>query len=138
MNHIYGVCFNREYESCPNVYRGPSGFGEDNMMNNKVQKKIWYAPNMKEAYGHEEIQSVQNCLEDGWLAPGPKTELFESMVAKAFGKSYGIMVNSGSSANLLALACLDFKPGDEIITPACTFATTVAPIIQVGGMLLTK
>jgi len=57
---------------------------------------------------------------------------FETKVAKIFGKKYGIMVNSGSSANLIALASLDLPKGGEVITPALTFATTVAPIYQCG------
>jgi len=96
--------------------------------------KIWYAPNGFEAYGEEEIQAVVNCLRDGWLAGfGKRTQEFEKRVAAYFGKNYGIFLASGSSANLLALRILDVGPGDEVITPACTFATTVAPIIQVGA-----
>jgi CDP-6-deoxy-D-xylo-4-hexulose-3-dehydrase len=97
-------------------------------------KKIWYAPNKFEAYGEEEIQAVETCLRDGWLAGfGPKTEEFERQVAQHFGKKYAVFVNSGSSANMLALAALGVGPGDEVITPVCTFATTVAPIIQLGA-----
>tara|TARA_R110000851_G_scaffold332747_1_gene509732 strand:- start:627 stop:1772 length:1146 start_codon:yes stop_codon:yes gene_type:complete len=96
-------------------------------------KKVWYAPNSFEAYGEEEIQAVVSCLRDGWLAGfGKKTVEFEEKVSDLFGKKYGIFVNSGSSACLLAIACLDLPKGSEIITPACTFSTTVAPIIQLG------
>ena len=49
-----------------------------------------------------------------------------------FGKKYGLMVNSGSSANLLGLASFNFKKGSEIITPNLTFSTTIAPIYQLG------
>ena len=70
------------------------------------------------------------CLRDGWLAPGPRTEEFEVLVSKFFGKKYGIFCNSGSSANILALHMAGLKPGDEVITPACTFSTTVAPLCQ--------
>jgi CDP-6-deoxy-D-xylo-4-hexulose-3-dehydrase len=96
-------------------------------------KKIWYAPNRMEAYGEEEIEAVNKCLRAGWLAPGPLTEQFEKGVAEHFGKAYGVMVNSGSSANLLCLAVAGIGPGDEVVTPACTFSTTVAPIVQLGG-----
>ena len=96
-------------------------------------KKVWYAPNSFEAYGEEEIQAVVSCRRDGWLAGfGKKTVEFEEKVSDLFGKKYGIFVNSGSSACLLAIACLDLPKGSEIITPACTFSTTVAPIIQLG------
>ena len=96
-------------------------------------KKVWYAPNKFESYGEEEIQAVVDCLRSGWLAGfGPKSIEFEEKVAKFFGKKYGVFVNSGSSACLLALACLKLPKGTKIITPACTFSTTLAPIIQLG------
>jgi CDP-6-deoxy-D-xylo-4-hexulose-3-dehydrase len=97
------------------------------------RKKVWYAPNQKEAYGNEEIKAVVDCLNDGWLAGfGPKSIKFEKEVSALFSKKHGLFVNSGSSANLLGLHALNLSPGDEVITPACTFATTVAPIIQCG------
>lgn len=99
----------------------------------KQSKKVWYAPNKLEAYGEEEIKAVEQCLRDGWLAGfGPKSIEFEEKIAKEFGKKFGVFVNSGSSACLLALAALDLKKGSKIITPALTFSTTLAPIIQLG------
>ena len=96
-------------------------------------KKIWYAPNKFESYGQEEIDAVTQCLQQGWLAGfGPKSIEFEEKIAKTFGKKYGVFVNSGSSACLLALASLQLPKGSRIITPACTFSTTVAPMIQLG------
>lgn len=96
-------------------------------------KKIWYAANKHEAYGQDEIDEVVKCLKDGILAGfGPRSKLFEEKVSSVFGKKHGLFVNSGSSANLLALLCLNLQPGDEVITPACTFATTLAPIVQAG------
>lgn len=98
-----------------------------------MQKKIWYSPNKKEAYGDKEIQAVLDCLNDGWLAGfGPKTVEFEEKISKVFGKKYGLFVNSGSSAILLGLSALNLSKGSEVITPACTFSTTIAPIIQIG------
>jgi CDP-6-deoxy-D-xylo-4-hexulose-3-dehydrase len=96
-------------------------------------KKIWYAPNKKEAYGDAEINAVIDCLNDGWLAGfGPRTIQFEKEVSTLFSKQYGLFVNSGSSAILLGLNAIELSPDDEVITPACTFSTTVAPIIQCG------
>ena len=96
-------------------------------------KKIWYAPNKFESYGEEEIKAVEKCLRDGWLAGfGPLSVEFEEKIAKEFGKKYGVFVNSGSSACLLALAALDLPEGCKVITPALTFSTTLAPIIQLG------
>jgi len=96
-------------------------------------KHIWYAPNQFEAYGEEEIQAVNKCLREGWLAGnGHYTDKFERIVSEFFGKKFGLFVNSGSSACMLALAALDLPKGSKIITPACTFSTTVAPVIQLG------
>lgn len=96
-------------------------------------KKIWYAPYKFESYGEEEIKAVEEALRSGWLGgQGPKSVEFEKEIAKRFGKKHGVFVNSGSSACLLAIAALDLPKGSKIITPACTFATTLAPIIQLG------
>jgi CDP-6-deoxy-D-xylo-4-hexulose-3-dehydrase len=98
-----------------------------------MKKKIWYAPNKKEAYGDAEIKAVVDCLNDGWLAGfGPRTIEFEQKISELFGKKHGLFVNSGSSAILLGLNALNLEPGTEVITPACTFSTTLAPIIQCG------
>ena len=97
------------------------------------QKKVWYAPNKKEAYGDAEIQAVVDCLNDGWLAGfGPRTVQFEKEVADLFSKKHGLFVNSGSSAIILGFNALNLEPGSEVVTAACTFSTTVAPIIQCG------
>ncbi len=96
-------------------------------------RKVWYAPNKFESYGEEEIKAVEACLRDGWLAGfGPRSVEFEEKIAREFGKRYGVFVNSGSSACLLALAVLKLPKGSKVITPACTFSTTLAPIIQLG------
>lgn len=82
-------------------------------------------------HGKEEINAVVKVLKDN-TALGEKTKEFEAKIAKLFDKKYGVMVNSGSSANLLAFEILDLPKGSEVITPILTFATTVAPIIQKG------
>ncbi|HMO77673.1 MAG TPA: aminotransferase class I/II-fold pyridoxal phosphate-dependent enzyme [Candidatus Paceibacterota bacterium] len=82
-------------------------------------------------HGQEEIDAVVEVLK-GNTAIGDKTSEFEAKIAKLFGKKYGVMVNSGSSANLLAFELLNLPKGSEVITPALTFATVVAPIIQKG------
>jgi CDP-6-deoxy-D-xylo-4-hexulose-3-dehydrase len=77
---------------------------------------------------------------DSWLTNGRYTDLFERELARFFGARYSFLVNSGSSANLLAFYSLTseklgdraIKPGDEVITVAAGFPTTVNPIIQYG------
>ena len=93
-------------------------------------KKIYYG---KAVYDHKEINAVLNVLKNDSLSliDGKKVKYLEK-VSKIFGKKYGLMVNSGSSANLLALSVYKFKKGSEIITPNLTFSTTVAPIYQLG------
>lgn len=97
-----------------------------------LTSKLWYAPNKFQAYGDREIQAVIDCLLDGWLVPGPRTEQFENIVAAYFNKQCAVMTNSGSSANIIALSVLDLPAGTEIVTPACSFATVLAPIMQLG------
>jgi len=98
-----------------------------------MRKKVWYAPHKHESFGEAEILAVDQSLRAGWLAGfGPRSVEFEKKIAKEFGKKYGVFVNSGSSACLLAIAALDLEPGSEIITPALTFSTTLAPILQLG------
>ncbi|MEI6490426.1 MAG: aminotransferase class I/II-fold pyridoxal phosphate-dependent enzyme [bacterium] len=82
-------------------------------------------------HGQEEIDAVVKVLK-GNTALGDKTKEFENKIAKLFGKKYGVMVNSGSSANLLAFEILNLPKGTEVITPILTFATVVAPIVQKG------
>jgi len=96
--------------------------------------KVWYCPYKFQAYGEEEIKAVEECLRDGWLAPGPRTATFENMVSSFCGKKYGVMVNSGSAGNTLALLIAGVKEGDEVITPACTFSTVLAPLIQMRAI----
>ena len=94
-------------------------------------KKIYYG---RAVYDQKEINAVLNVLKYNSLslAGGNNVKILEKNVSKIFGKKYGLMVNSGSSANLLALASCNFKKGSEIITPNLTFSTTVAPIYQLG------
>jgi len=94
-------------------------------------KKIYYG---KAVYDSKEINAVLRVLKNDSLSliDGKKVKELEKTVSKIFGKKYGLMVNSGSSANLLALSSFKFKKGSEVITPNLTFSTTVAPIYQLG------
>ena len=82
-------------------------------------------------HGDAEIAAVTEVLR-GSTQMGNHVQEMEAGVAKLFDKQYGIMVNSGSSANYLAIELLDLPKGSEVLTPALTFATTIAPIIRAG------
>jgi len=83
-------------------------------------------------YDDKEIQAVAAVLREHRSNMGIETQNFEKNIAKLFGKNYGVMVNSGSSANFLAIELLNFPVGSEIITPLLTFSTTIAPLVQHG------
>ncbi len=84
-------------------------------------------------YGSPEVIEALDSLMSTWVTMGKKVKAFEEMFAEYVGQKHAVMVNSGSSANLLALSALNLQPGDEVITPALTWATTVFPIAQVGA-----
>ena len=94
-------------------------------------KKIFYG---QAVYNKKEITAATNVLKNQnlTLIDGTNVKKLESKISGLFGKKYGLMVNSGSSANLLALSSFNFKKGSEVITPTLTFSTTVAPIYQLG------
>ena len=96
-----------------------------------MNKKVFYA---EACYSNEEINEVIKVLEENRLAlmDGPKVKELESKVAHLFNKQYGLMVNSGSSANLVGILSLNLKKGSKVITPALTFSTTVCPLVQSG------
>ncbi len=89
-------------------------------------------------FGTPELTAAVKASLDFWLTSGPYTEEFESKFAKTVGMRHAFMVNSGSSANLIALTTLTspalgnraLKPGDEVLTVAAGFPTTVTPILQ--------
>jgi len=97
-----------------------------------------HIPVTGKVFGEEEIKSAMKASAEFWLTAGPYTEEFESQFAKRVGMRHSFMVNSGSSANLLALSSLTspkmgerkVSSGDEVITVAAGFPTTITPILQ--------
>ena len=89
-------------------------------------------------YDQDEMIALVDASLDFWLTTGRYAEQFEKNLAAFLGIQYCLLTNSGSSANLLALTTLTskklgekrLKPGDEVITTACGFPTTLNPIIQ--------
>ena len=80
-------------------------------------------------HGNDEVKAVTNVLKSS-TQMGKNVSIFEKKISKLFEKKYGLMVNSGSSALLLAMETLDFPEGSEIITPVLTFSTTVGYIVR--------
>jgi len=91
---------------------------------NKKLKKISYGKNV---YDSEEIKAVLKTLKNS-TQMGKSVNSFENKISKLFSKKFGLMVNSGSSALLLALKAMNFKKGSEIITPCLNFGTAVSSI----------
>lgn len=89
-------------------------------------------------WGDEERAAIAAVVESDRYTMGPKVAAFEEAFASYLGCKYGVMVNSGSSANLAAVASLFFKkdnplqPGDEVIVPALSWSTTYHPLQQYG------
>ncbi len=89
-------------------------------------------------FDEEEMASLIDCALDGWLTAGPYAERFERAFSDYLGVGHTLLVNSGSSANLLCVAALTspklgdrrLRPGDEVITTAAGFPTTLAPLVQ--------
>lgn len=107
--------------------------------NFKPGDRISYASRV---YDEKEMQSLTDAMLDFWLTTGRFSDEFEKKFAEWIGVKYAHLVNSGSSANLIAFSVLtapelgdrQIKRGDEVITVACGFPTTVTPIIQYGAV----
>lgn len=111
------------------------------------EKKEPFKPGDRINYGgrvfdEREMCTLTDAVLDFWLTAGPYADRFETEFARMLGVKYACLVNSGSSANLLAFMTLtapelgerQIKPGDEVITVACGFPTTITPMIQYGAV----
>ena len=100
------------------------------------ESRIHYAGRV---FDEQEMQNMVSSVLDFWLTAGPESENFERELSRFLGIREIIPVNSGSSANLVAVTALcsnrlrnGLRPGDEVIVPATSFPTTVNPLIQNG------
>jgi len=95
-----------------------------------------------DSWDSEEISAINDVIKSNRYTMGPKVKKFEDEFASHFNSDYAIMVNSGSSANLLMIASLfyskeyDLKEGDEVIVPAVSWSTTYYPVHQYGLKLI--
>lgn len=111
----------------------------DSKENFKPGDRISYASRV---YDEKEMQSLTDAMLDFWLTTGRFSDQFEKKFAEWIGVKYAHLVNSGSSANLIAFSVLtapelgerQIKRGDEVITVACGFPTTITPILQYGAV----
>ena len=112
---------------------------QDSKENFKPGDRISYASRV---YDEKEMQSLTDAMLDFWLTTGRFSDQFEKEFAAWIGVKYAHLVNSGSSANLIAFMALtapelgdrQIKRGDEVITVAAGFPTTVTPMIQYGAI----
>jgi CDP-6-deoxy-D-xylo-4-hexulose-3-dehydrase len=100
------------------------------------ESRLHYASRV---YDERELIAAVEAVLDFWLTAGPRAGAFEDALARSLGLHHALAVNSGSSANLIAVTALrsrrlerPLEAGDEVITPAVGFPTTVAPIVQNG------
>ena len=95
-----------------------------------------------DSWGNQEIEAINEVIKSNRYTMGPKVKKFEEEFAQYFNSDYAIMVNSGSSANLLMIASLFFsrnhnlQKGDEVIVPAVSWSTTYFPVNQYGLKLV--
>jgi CDP-6-deoxy-D-xylo-4-hexulose-3-dehydrase len=101
------------------------------LLKQMLQTDYIHVPYGKTVHGEEEIEAVVKVLRTSTQMSKNVREM-EERIAALYDKKYGIMVNSGSSALYLAADLMNYEEGAEIITPALTFSTTVAPIVKKG------
>ena len=101
--------------------------------------KNFFYPLIENPYRKKDILEAIKILKSKKLTIGPKTDQFQRYFSKKLKSKFSLMVNSGSSANLLALQCLinpyrkkRLKPGDEVLIPSLCWSTSLWPIIQSG------
>jgi CDP-6-deoxy-D-xylo-4-hexulose-3-dehydrase len=107
------------------------------------QPGVTTVPYAGRVFSADEVEAAVGATLDFWLTLGPEGEAFERELAALLGVKHSVLVNSGSSANLLAFSALTthklpparrIMPGDEVITAAAGFPTTVSPIVQYGAV----
>ena len=97
----------------------------------KVRKE--FLPLSRPSIGEKEIEGVVSCLKSGWITTGPLCQSFEEKFCELTGASHALSLSSGTAGMHLMMLALGIKPGDEIITPSMTFASTLNMISLAGA-----
>jgi dTDP-4-amino-4,6-dideoxygalactose transaminase len=97
----------------------------------KIRKE--FLPFSKPSIGKSEINKVTTCLKSGWITTGSLCKEFEDNFCKLSGSQQAISVNSATAGMHITLSALNIGPGDEIITPSMTFASTINMIVLRGA-----
>ena len=99
----------------------------------------YFYPLVENPYRYKDLKKAKKILDSGKLTSGPVTEKFQNSFSKGMNTKYSLMVNSGSSANLLAFQCLinpyrkrRLNKNDEVLIPALCWSTSLWPIVQSG------
>ena len=131
-----------EQEAREEILSMVSSYYETYHLNKKPYQRGDRIPYASRVYDAEEMKNLVDSALEFWLTAGRYTDRFEKEFAEYLGVRFVSLVNSGSSANLLAFMTLTspllekrrILPGDEVITVACGFPTTIAPILQYGAV----
>jgi len=123
-----------------NIIKEITPYCDNKYQDTRFQPGVTPVPVSGKVIGEPEIAAITESALDGWLTTGRFNDAFEKRFADFVGVPYALTTNSGSSANLLAVAALTspklgnkaLKAGDEVITVAAGFPTTVNPILQMG------
>src|SRR5690349_8539400 len=127
----------REYSALMHQNNRP-GYEKNQTARPKFVPGQTVVPYAGRVFSEDEVEAAVSATLDFWLTLGPEGDAFEAELSKFLKIKKSILVNSGSSANLVAISSLtssklgdrQLKPGDEVITVAAGFPTTVAPILQ--------
>ena len=92
-----------------------------------------FLPFSRPSISREAIEEVVACLESGWITTGPRVKKFEEELRRYFNAPHALALSSATAGLHLALAALELKPGDEVITTPMTFAATLNTIVLTGG-----
>lgn len=129
----------READNTYNFHRWQDSIRSAVRATRSATKSNWKLPLVLDDTGADEVIAATEVLLSGQLSMSRKVDEFEKEFAAYVGAPYAVMVNSGSSANLLALAAATnnqrrrhLRPGDEVLVPAVCWSTSVWPIVQMG------